>query len=109
MAFSRNGTSMLPTIKCSNCGLQIDIAQMGDHNCGHQGILGAPYELNDVAHRTSIAPVPSHQPFARFATAYSSMNGNQAAPVPLRPRPVPARIDAAAASMLRTAENTNTR
>lgn len=50
------------------------------------------------------APVPSHQPFARFANAYNSMNVSRAAPVSHRSKPVPASIDTAVTSKSKVTE-----
>ncbi|KAJ5365496.1 Zinc finger LIM-type [Penicillium concentricum] len=44
---------MLPTIKCSNCGCNVEISSMGDHTCIR----------NDFA---PVAPIPSPPPSAGF-------------------------------------------
>lgn len=33
MAFAPRAFSMLPTIKCSSCGVEIEISMMGEHTC----------------------------------------------------------------------------
>ncbi|TKX20596.1 LIM domain-containing protein 1 [Elsinoe australis] len=42
MAMTMRAPSMLPSIKCSNCGNDVEISMMGEHICGGSGQRDAP-------------------------------------------------------------------
>ncbi|KAF4554884.1 LIM domain-containing protein 1 [Elsinoe fawcettii] len=42
MAMTMRAASMLPSIKCSNCGNNVEISMMGEHICGGSGQNDAP-------------------------------------------------------------------
>ena len=97
MAASEQNSSFLPSIKCSNCGSEIEISRMGDHVCSQRTffrlIATGIYSCSPTT-----APAIRQQPFSKFTKAFSSMSVNRAAPTPLRPRQLPPKIDLSAAS-----------
>lgn len=83
-ALSRDGgrpASFLPTIKCSSCGEEIEIAEMGEHLCegpaptptttrGHTSNMSNPFILrrfNTAGQQSS----PSHSPLQQHETSAS--------------------------------------
>ncbi|KAF2137513.1 uncharacterized protein K452DRAFT_301903 [Aplosporella prunicola CBS 121167] len=84
--------SFLPSIKCSDCGVEIEISKMGDHVCGTQA---------------SAAPVPPPQAprnkstksfFDKAASLTSSMRGSGGLLKSSRSAQQPPRIDTGAAN-----------
>ncbi|KAL8822065.1 MAG: hypothetical protein Q9191_007194, partial [Dirinaria sp. TL-2023a] len=56
MAYATRGASMLPSIKCSSCGVEIEISMMGDHACSQASSIPELLRLQQ----------PSATPFAPF-------------------------------------------
>ncbi|KAF2466040.1 uncharacterized protein BDR25DRAFT_269107 [Lindgomyces ingoldianus] len=84
MATSERPLSFLPTIKCSSCGVDIDISQLADHVCA-------------VSSAQAVEPTaPKLDRAATFgASRFSSNSPNQARPGRVPPPP---RIDPSAAN-----------
>ena len=99
MAARSQMSGFLPTIKCSNCNIEIEISMMGDHVCSQcmlSFIGGSSEDMLMVA----AAQRPQAR-FDRFNNAYASLNdrANQAqSPFNKLGRAAPSRIDASGAS-----------
>ncbi|KAM3076300.1 hypothetical protein ACMFMG_006197 [Clarireedia jacksonii] len=84
MAASIGASSFLPTIKCSSCAVDIEIAMMGEHVCGGTAPANEPTPPPDS--RNTFERMPHYQPYS---------NG----PAFLKPgRVMPPRVDTSAAN-----------
>lgn len=92
--------SILPAIKCSNCGSEIEISSMGDHVCAHDNtvepvtrdVYGAGH-MKQHASNSRSGSVPSPRMYNQSLGAVTGSGSQLKAP-----RTAPPRIDAAAAS-----------
>ncbi|RMZ03492.1 hypothetical protein D0860_06778 [Hortaea werneckii] len=80
--------SFLPSVKCSSCGDEIEIAQMGDHTCGkappspksHPASLSNPFTLRQMNASGQNAPHPaSRTPEDASASADSGFKADACA------------------------------
>lgn len=71
--------SFLPAIKCSNCGREIEIAEMGEHLCGgeqptapngHMSTMSNPFTLRRL--NASGQQLPSHPPVPQVSDSFRS-------------------------------------
>ena len=82
MAATMRSSSFLPSIKCSSCGIDIEISMMGDHVCAQRSLVSQTRQKNSNNY-------------------FASINGSSSNSSSItRPgRVPPPRIDASAASM----------
>lgn len=103
MARGTRSSSFLPTVKCSNCGVQIEISMMGEHFCSkgtHE--YGKGDGCCNVDTR-SAPPLPQSNLAAfKGLHAASKPSYSNAATLSRPTRLLPPRIDASAASMCST-------
>lgn len=62
MVTSMDLAGILPTIKCSNCGTDVEISAMGDHVCSKPAPGRIPPLARGVSHRTDFAGQPCRHP-----------------------------------------------
>ncbi|PQE19196.1 lim domain-containing protein [Rutstroemia sp. NJR-2017a BBW] len=84
MATSTRASSFLPTIKCSSCAMDIEIAMMGEHVCGGTAPASEPTPPPDST--SKFERMPYHQPYSH-------------GPAFLKPgRVMPPKVDTSAAN-----------
>ncbi|KAF2220849.1 hypothetical protein BDZ85DRAFT_283770 [Elsinoe ampelina] len=84
MAMTMRAPSMLPSIKCSNCGYDVEISMMGEHICRGSGQNAAPR---------------GHQQYPQRVDSPQLLSPDHGGGQHLKPtRFVPPRIDASAAN-----------
>ncbi|OHW94832.1 LIM1 domain-containing protein [Colletotrichum incanum] len=66
MAFPRE-SSFMPTIKCSSCGLQVEISLMGEHICGGPGTEPSPPPARPDSIGSYDQPSPLDNKYGRMA------------------------------------------
>ncbi|OJJ42830.1 hypothetical protein ASPZODRAFT_155082 [Penicilliopsis zonata CBS 506.65] len=101
MADFMEGGSFLPTIKCSSCGVDVEISAMGDHVCSPLAAPLQPPPLRITTTRSSPFRSPSPSPIST-GTTESDLASRFPSPPSTAPSPgrfgPPPRIDPAAAN-----------
>src|SRR5690242_19935988 len=104
MANSERPLSFLPTIKCSSCGVEIDISHLADHVCAPSSSASKcnpkPAHMNHESDLLLEATEPTAPKLDRAATFSASRFNSSTSNIQARSQrgPPPPRIDPSAAS-----------
>ena len=99
MANTTRASGFLPSIRCSNCNVEIPISMMGDHVCS-QGTYPPQWKPLQHTHHTAAPPLPNSR-FKRLdgLSAPRALKQTMGAPLSRPQKPIPSRLNKASTCM----------